>query len=128
MIRQNLIRLAIIVNVTITFTGCVENSKNTEEIGNNQNPIQEQLSFQWTYQSVIGVMDSLSCYCFNGGYLTSHDWKKIPLCWENNDATISCTNLSVTGQFKTKSIDPDSSNPCPAGEMKYLVVENYECK
>lgn len=128
MSRQNLIRIVMILSATMLFAGCWVKEETIQEIWENQISTQNQISLEWNYQSVMWVMDNLSCYCFNAGYLTTQDWQSIPICLENSDKAISCTNISISGIYKTKTINPDSSNPCPTGEMKYFSVENYECK
>ena len=79
------------------------------------------------YKSVRGVMDPLSCYCFNAGYVTS-DTKRIPVCFKNDDEKISCKQLLVRGNYTTKTIQSEPTNPCPAGKETYLEVASYVCE
>jgi hypothetical protein len=73
-------------------------------------------------------MDPLSCYCYNGGYITTSSNEKIPICFSNDDEDVPCKNLEVSGNYKSIKIQPDSNNPCPSGEMNIFFVTKYTCK
>jgi hypothetical protein len=127
--KYSLIGLTVLFFVSILFYGCFFSNKNTQKISAESQSIRNQHnSLKGTYKSVIGVMDLLSCYCLNGGYLTTQDGKEIPICFENIEEEIECNYLVVEGNYITKKIDPDSTNPCPAGEMTLFYVTSYECK
>jgi hypothetical protein len=80
-----------------------------------------------SFVSMKGVMDELSCYCFNGGYLTTENNEKIPLCFQEEDE-IDCKNLSVEGYFEEKNIDTEETNPCPVGKKSVFKVVAFECE
>ena len=105
-----------LIFIIIIIAGCVTNNQKEETtlIGN--------------YQSVRGVMDPLSCYCFNAGYLTTPDNDKILICFEKDDENINCENIQVMGSYQSKKINSEPTNPCPSGEMTLLYVSSYECK
>lgn len=71
-------------------------------------------------------MVSLSCYCFNGGYLTTDKGEDIALCFEE-DKNIPCNRLTVTGYYTTVVNKPEPTSPCRAGEMRYFKVVTVKC-
>jgi len=89
--------------------------------------VQENQSLQGKYRSIKGVMDNLSCYCFNAGYLTTTDNKKIPICFEDDNIEIDCKSITVKGYYRTEKNNPESTNPCPSGEKTYFQVTSYSC-
>ena len=87
-----------------------------------------EVALRGTFLSKKGVMAPISCYCFNGGVLTTEEGKRISLCFKESDAVSGCSVLSVKGNFTVKRIDPGPNNPCPAGEKRYLEVTSFTCK
>ncbi len=79
------------------------------------------------FKSVQGVMDPLSCYTANGGYITQTNGERIAVSFKT-DAEITCTSIEVKGKYITKTISDGETNPCPAGTMTILEVESYTCK
>lgn len=75
------------------------------------------------YRSVQGVMDPLSCYCNNGGYVDSPTGETVAVCFDNNQNVGSTDYIFIEGVMTTRTID--SNGPCPAGTMSYLIVESY---
>ena len=125
---HKLIGLFFFTVALVLFSGCTLNNKDTQEISTDiQSVTKQQESLEGTYESVMGVMDSLSCYCFNGGYLTTQDGKEIPICFENDQEEIKCDYVVMEGYYKTKKINPEPTNPCPAGEMSYFNIVSYSC-
>lgn len=90
-------------------------------------PSEPTITINGTFESKQGVMTPLSCYCFNGGFLTTSDDKHIPVCFENNNNIINCQALSVTGFYKTVKNNPEPTSPCPKGEMTYFRVIRFKC-
>lgn len=78
------------------------------------------------FEDVSGVMNNLSCYCGNGGYITIKNNEKIAVCFENNEK-VTCTNITANGFYENKKINPGKISQCSAGEMKYLKVSSYKC-
>jgi len=127
--KYSLIGLILSIFVSILYYGCFYSNQDSQEISEDIKNIPKQYeSLQGTYKSVMGVMDPLSCYCFNGGYLTTQSGKEIPICFENSEVEIECDYLLIEGNYITKKIDHDSTNPCSAGEMTLFYVTSYECK
>lgn len=79
------------------------------------------------FRSVQGVMDPLSCYASNGGYITQANGERVAVSFKGEEA-ITCKSISVTGTYTTKTVKAEPNNPCAAGEMKILEVETYSCK
>ncbi|MFN8714325.1 MAG: hypothetical protein ACK5Z2_15865 [Bacteroidota bacterium] len=79
------------------------------------------------FKSVQGVMDQLSCYTSNGGYITQASGERVAVSF-TSEAEITCATIEVKGHYITKTISGDANNPCPAGTMKMLEVESYMCK
>lgn len=75
------------------------------------------------FKSVRGVMDPLSCYCDNGGYIDSPAGEHVAVCFNSSEDVSSTDFIKVTGVMTTKTID--ANGVCPAGTMSYLVVESY---
>jgi len=83
------------------------------------------------YESLKGVMNEVSCYCYNVGYLTTNDNSKIVLCFDElkDVDKVNCSSkLTVTGYYKTKKITSSLNNPCPSGEMEIFIVTSFSCK
>ena len=100
------------------FTACSTNKTQQTE---------PTLELTGVYESKQGVMTPLSCYCGNGGYLTTSDEKRIAICFEGNNDMISCKNISVTGFYKTVKNNPEPTSPCKQGEMTYFKVVKFKC-
>jgi hypothetical protein len=97
--------------------GCSLNS-------HNQN---EEMLISGNYQSVLGVMDYLSCFCFNAGYLTTVDNDRVPLCFQEGEEDVNCTTIHAKGYYQSKKINPEPTNTCLAGEMTLFYVSSHEC-
>lgn len=88
----------------------------------------EEITLKGVYQSVKGVKDPLSCYCFNAGYLiTTESKNSVPICFKNNDEEINCINIVVTGYYGKKKINPEPTNPCASGELNIFYASSYKC-
>jgi hypothetical protein len=84
-------------------------------------------SFSGEFRSVKGVKNVLSCYCYNSGYLTTDSGTVITLCFENDEISISCKKLKVSGSFYMQEIKAEQNSACPAGTKKIFRVKSYEC-
>ncbi|MGB1204306.1 MAG: protease inhibitor I42 family protein [Chitinophagales bacterium] len=90
--------------------------------------IKEIITAAGMFKSIKGVKDPLSCYCFNGGYLKTKD-KTIAVCFEDENLSLDCEIIEVTGFFETKNLRVEKGNPCSAGSMQLLrVSEKPICK
>lgn len=81
-------------------------------VGCEPQNLKEDVSFSWKFESVRGVMDSLSCYCFNAGYVETDDGEKISVCFDHFDEEINCENIHVTWNYGIKKINPETTSPC----------------
>jgi len=79
------------------------------------------------FQSLMGVMNNLSCYCYNTGYLTLDEETKIAVCFKDVEEKIRCTRLKVIGSYENVAVDPDPQSPCSEGTRKIFMVKSYEC-
>ncbi len=75
------------------------------------------------FRSVRGVMDELSCYCGNGGYLESPAGQTFAICLEESVVLPNGAIVEVTGKREMKSID--SNGACPQGSMIFIRVESF---
>lgn len=87
----------------------------------------ETIVIEGIFESKQGVMTPLSCYCGNGGYVTTADGKQIAVCFEGLLDAIPCKKISIKGIYKTVTNSPEPTNPCPKGEMTYLKVLEFRC-
>jgi hypothetical protein len=72
---------------------------------------------------VKGIMDPLSCYCNNGGYVNSPAGETVAVCF-NDDVVISSVDfIEVNGLMTNRSIESNGS--CPSGTKTYMIVETY---
>lgn len=108
--------------VLVFITTCNSNQNNTT-VENRQNIIE----YEGEFRSLKGVMNNLSCYCYNGGHLTLDSGEKINLCFEDENTDIQCQRIKVSGYYKTLTNHPEPTSPCPKGEKEVLMVESYEC-
>ena len=93
-----------------------------------KNQISEStITLSGTFESKQGVMTTLSCFCLNGGYLTTSAERQVPICIENQSANIDCKTISVTGFYKTVKNNPEQTSPCKKGEMTYFKVVSFQC-
>jgi hypothetical protein len=113
--------LSLLFFVTLVFSAC--NSRKTV----TPPAVAETVVVTGQFKSVQGVMDQLSCYTSNGGYITQASGERVAVSFKT-DAEITCATIEVKGHYIIKTISGDANNPCPAGTMKMLEVESYTCK
>ncbi len=80
-----------------------------------------------SFRSIKGVMNSLSCYCYNGGNLTTADNQEIKICFENEDIDVNCEKVEIIGEYRTITKSSGAKDPCPSGQSKILFVKSYKC-
>ncbi len=116
--------VAFIISIFVVFYSC---NSNTNPQNNDK---MENITLKGKFQSLQGVMNDVSCYCFNVGYLTTQDGKEVVVCFDEiKDANISCSDiLVVTGNYKLVKITPEPTSPCPAGEREIFIVKDYKCE
>lgn len=81
-----------------------------------------------SFRSLKGVMNPLSCYCYNCGYITTVDGEKVAVCFTNDDLDVNCSNIKVTGVYATRSVKGDDGGACPAGQQKVLETKSFTCE
>ncbi|MDG1330820.1 MAG: hypothetical protein P8P74_00710 [Crocinitomicaceae bacterium] len=94
-------------------------TENTDE--QTTEPVLNQITLTGSFRSVAGVMNELSCYCSNGGYVTAEDRVVTAVCFDEEVA--SCEKITVTGYMTSRSIE--SNGPCPGGIMGFLKAQSY---
>lgn len=77
------------------------------------------------FRSVRGVMDKLSCYCGNGGYLESPAGQTFAVCLNDALTFPNGAIVEVTGKQEMKSIE-SNGGPCPSGVMTFIRVDSYK--
>lgn len=88
---------------------------------------QEAKIFTGNYRSVMGVMNSLSCYCYNGGYLTYGENEKLKICFDEMKITkVRNAFITVKGHFEEITHESTPMDPCPEGTEQIFVVESYK--
>ena len=83
----------------------------------------EQITVEGSFRSVNGVMDKLSCYTSNGGYIKTEDGERIAVSFKENEVVSSCERITVTGYMTSRRIE--SNGPCSEGIMSFLKVQSY---
>ncbi|MCB9235286.1 MAG: hypothetical protein H6581_26765 [Bacteroidia bacterium] len=106
--------------------GC-KSSEKPQKTEEGRVTVSEELTFTGTFQSKRGVMHPLSCFCGNGGILTTEGGKQISACFGEKEEVERCKTMRVKGVWVNKAIDPGESSPCREGEMEILEVKDYTC-
>lgn len=112
---------------TLLFLGaCAEKNvvvvDESFEQGVDQEPdALDQRTVTGSFRSVSGVMDELSCFCSNGGYVTTEDGLSVAVCFD--EPVESCDKIKVTGYRTSKKIE--SNGACSGGMMGFLKVQSY---
>lgn len=86
------------------------------------------VTLEGNFNSLKGVMNTFSCYCYNGGKLTLADGEIVYICFADDTIKIDCEHIKVKGKYVTRTISLNANNPCPEGERKYFEVHSYICK
>jgi hypothetical protein len=98
-------------------------------------PKKSGVTIEGDFRSVSGVMNSLSCYCSDGGYVTTAAGDRIAVCFEKDEFQtakhasdkFSCERIRVTGVYKNANRESGENDPCPGGTMRYLAVTKFKC-
>ncbi len=104
--------------------------------GGKSKPKKKTVTIEGEFASKRGVMHHLSCYCYDGGYVTTANGDEIAVCFEKGELEEAasksekfvCDHITVTGVYVEKTISPDVNSPCPAGTMRYLKVASFTCR
>lgn len=81
------------------------------------------------FTSKKGVMHTISCYCYNVGFLETDDAKHV-ICFDRMklEKAPKCKKISVKGYFEKHTVKEESGSPCPGGERDIFYVESFECQ
>lgn len=109
--------------IAMLVTGCAGKTKSAS----SDDTKNETVTLTGDYKSMRGVMNPVSCYCGNGGYLNTESGEQTPLCF-SDDAKPDCKKIKVTGVYKTVTVTPDPNSPCPGGQMRLLQVTSFTCE
>ena len=118
--------ILLLFGLTLVLFSCsektvpVESTETIEEIPTTP-PVVEQRTVSVKFRSVSGVINNLSCYCSNNGYVTAEDGTVTAVCFE--EEVESSDKITVTGYMTSKSIE--SNGACPGGIMGFLKAQSY---
>ncbi len=113
--------IAIILVLFVGFTGCSQTKETTQQNDTTT------LTFSGTYRTVMGVMNPLSCYCYNGGYLTISDDERISISFDDLKMDkVKSGKITVTGHYEEIEHESSAKDPCPGGVRKIFIVESFE--
>lgn len=114
------------IGIFLFLGSCADKS---EVVGPVNNPeehvpdVVEQITVTGSFRSVKGVMDKLSCYTSNGGYIKTAEGKTVAVSFKDSENVSSCDKITVTGFMTSRNIESNGS--CPAGMMGFLKVQSY---
>jgi hypothetical protein len=103
--------------------------------GGKGKPKKASVTIEGEFRSVHAVMNPLSCYCNDGGYVTTASGDEIAVCFEKGQFQAGkgggdkseCDRIQVTGTYKTEVRKSGENDPCPDGTMQYLSVTKFKC-
>ena len=78
---------------------------------------------QGEFISKRGIMDKVSCVCFNSGYVLK-DGIKTPVCIDS-DLELKCKNIKLTGIYKSVNVEGDTNN-CNLENYKIFLASGFE--
>ncbi|MBP6640824.1 MAG: hypothetical protein KA293_11055 [Bacteroidia bacterium] len=95
----------------------------------------KSVTFKGEFRSYRGVMQTLSCHCFDGGVLTTSAGKEIKVCFEKGELEdyqranekMECNRIQVTGKMVSHTIAPSNQDVCSPGTITYLKVKSFKC-
>ena len=86
-------------------------------------------TYTGSYRSIMGVMNPLSCYCSNGGYLTISDEEKISISFDElNIDKVRSGEITVSGSFEEITHESGEMDPCLSGTRQILIVKSFSIK
>lgn len=76
------------------------------------------------YRSIMGVRNNLSCYCYNGGFLTLTNGESFNICFDKLKIDkVESGTITVSGHFEDVERESGPIDPCPSGSIKLFIVE-----
>jgi hypothetical protein len=77
------------------------------------------------FRSTQGVMQPVSCYCFESGYLQTNT-ERVPLCFPSGTTLPSSGKITVMGNFAEREHKGSDIDPCPSGKMTVFEVKSFK--
>jgi hypothetical protein len=87
----------------------------------------EEITLSGTYETRRGVMDALSCFCYNGGYITTAKGERIAICIADEGINIDCKRVLVKGKYLTVTKEKEPNGVCAGGTMTYFEANTVSC-
>lgn len=76
------------------------------------------------FQNMMGVMQPVSCYCYESGYLQTAT-ERVALCFAPNTTVPPSGTITVTGKFTEREHKGGATDPCPSGKMTVFEVIRF---
>ena len=129
------ITLLSVLMLVLCLTANAQSTKSVSPPASPEAVAAKSLTFKGTFRSYRGVMQPLSCHCFDGGLLTTSNGKEIKVCFEKGELEayqranekMDCNKLQVTGKMVAHTITPGDQDVCSAGTITYLKVKTFKC-
>ena len=87
---------------------------------------QNSQTFSGNYRSIMGVMNSLSCYCDNGGYLTYDKDQVVSISFDKMKiAKVKSGEITVFGHFEDITHESQDMDACPSGTRSVFIVDSF---
>jgi hypothetical protein len=126
---------AFIAVVGLTFSASAQTPKGTS----TKTPTKEMelpakevalVNLSGTYTSKKGVMDKISCFGYNVGYLQTSEKMPVVICFDRmtngSNIKITCEGpLKVEGYYE--SVTKESNEACKGGTMNIFYVTKWAC-
>lgn len=88
----------------------------------------ELTTLKGVFRSSRAVKDPLSCFCFDGGYLTTSTGESFAICFDNLRSSPDCESIELSGNFSIITNEPEPGSACAKGEMKIFRVTTFRCE
>lgn len=96
--------------------------------GSNSSPNTTSVTIEGTWESKKGVMDVVSCYGSNAGYVEDAVGNRTMVSFDQmpngSNLNVSGSYLKATGHYET--ITPPSGGVCASDPRQIFIVESYE--
>lgn len=127
--------LSMVVLLCCSLFAWTQNVKSTQIPSSPEALANKTITLKGDFRSYRGVMQVLSCHCFDGGVLTTSNGKTVNVCFESGqldkyqreNEKMQCSKLQVTGKMVTHAIQPGNQDVCSAGSIIYLKVKTFKC-
>ena len=87
----------------------------------------EETTLTGSLENKRGVMDALSCFCYNCGYVTTSKGERIAVCIADENITIDCKRVLLKGKYVTVKKEKDPNGVCSGGTMTYFEASLVSC-